>query len=173
MRHTAPVSTRADAFVIPVRTVRRLLGLLVVALLLAGALLLWQQRSRFFGSDASARIDGSAYQAVVLVTNQVYFGKLTLAGDGYLMSDVYYLNQPDPNGRGQLVKRGSEVHGPREPMIIPARSVLFIENMRDDSEIVAGIKAIKSGQGGSAPAPAASIAPAATPLASARPSPSR
>ena len=176
MRHTALVSNRADAFVIPVRTVRRLLGLLVVALLLAAAVGLWQQRSRFVGSDASARIDGSAYQAVVLITNQAYFGKLTVAGDSYVLSDVFYVNQPDPNGRGQLVKRGSELHGPRDPMIIPARSVLFIENMRDDSEVVAGIKAIKSGQGGAAPAtlsPAASIAPPATPTASARPTASR
>ena len=173
MRHTAFVSGRADAFVIPVRTVRRLVGLLVVALLLAAAVVLWQQRSRVFGADVSLRIDEGAYQAVVLVTNQAYFGKLTVAGDSYVLNDVFYINQPDPNGRGQLVKRGSELHGPRDPMIIPARSVLFIENMRDDSEVVAGIKAIKSGQGGPVPAPPASIAPAATPAASTRPSPSR
>ena len=170
------MSDRVDAFVIPVRTVRRLLGLVVVALLLAAAVVLWQQRSRFFGADVSLRIDDSAYQAVVLVTNQAYFGKLTVAGDSYVLDDVFYLSQPDLNGRGQLVKRGSELHGPRDPMIIPARSVLFIENMRNDSEVMTGIKAIKSGQGGVVPVaspPGASVAPPAPPTASARPTPSR
>jgi hypothetical protein len=66
-------------------------------------------------------------------------------------------------------------------MVIPARSVLFIENMRDDSEVIAAIRAFKAGV---TPAPqsaapsttaptTAPTQPAATPTRSPSPSPSR
>ena len=80
------------------------------------------------------------------ITNQVYFAKVDVEGDTYLLSDVYYLTQAEAGAPSQLLKRGGEPHGPREPMIVPARSVLFIENLRDDSPVVNGIKAFKAGQ---------------------------
>lgn len=144
--------------------IRRLLAVLVLVALLAGAVLLVQQRDRLFPTVAS-EIDRSGYQAVFLVTNQVYFGKLQLVGEDYLLSDVFYLSQPEAGTTSQLVKRGGEPHGPREPMIIPARSVLYIENLKDDSPVVVGIKAFKAGKTG----PPASAAPAGTPVATARP----
>ncbi len=156
---------------IPVGAIRRIvLGALILGVVGVLALLGWQLRERVVPAP-SAVIDGSMYQAVFLVTNQVYFGKLQVDGDRYLLSDVYYLSQPaDPNVRGQLVKRGTELHAPKDPMIIPARSVLFIENMRDDSEVALAIRQQKSGQGGSpATPPPATVVPSA----SARPSPSR
>ena len=153
---------------IPIGAIRRIvLGALILGAVAVLATLGWQLRERVFPAP-SAVIDGSGYQAVFLVTDQVYFGKLQVDGDRYLLSDVYYLSQPaDPNVRGQLVKRGTELHAPRDPMIIPARSVLFIENMREDSEVALAIRQQKSGQG-------SPVAPAATaaPTASARPSPS-
>ena len=82
-------------------------------------------------------------------------------------------------GTGQperLIKRGAEAFGPREPMVILSRQVLFFENLRDDSEIASGIRAIQSGQGGTAPlgsgAPVATLAPASA-TGTARPSASR
>jgi hypothetical protein len=56
-------------------------------------------------------------------------------------------------------------------MIIPQLQVLFIENLRDDSEIVAAIKRFKSGQGPVATPPPAS--PVRTAAPSATPSPTR
>ena len=121
------------------------------------------------------QIDRGAYQAVFLSTGQAFYGRLTVAdAETYLLNDIYYLVTTD--GAQRLIKRGAEVFGPRDPMVIPAQSVLFIENMRDDSEIVSGIRAIRSGQGGPGPtinpAPLAT-APPATPARTPRPSASR
>ena len=156
-------------------TIRRGLFLFVLVLfLLVGGVFLLQQRERLFGSSAT-QIDRSAYQAVFLVTNQVYFGKLSLDGETFLLIDTFYLSQPSDAGAttGQLVKRGGEPHGPRDPMIIPVKSVLFVENLRDDSAVVGAIRAFKSGQ----PAPPAPTATSTVPTpaltGSARPTATR
>ena len=158
--------SREDAFVIQVRTVRRLLAIVFVVALAAIAIALYPTvRDRLQASP----IDRNAYQAVFLTTNQVYFAKVDVEGDTYLLTDVFYLSQAEAGAQSQLIKRGGEPHGPREPMIVPARSVLFIENLRDDSPVVAGIKAFKSGQTG----PPATAAPPAVPTGTARPSTTR
>jgi hypothetical protein len=56
-------------------------------------------------------------------------------------------------------------------MIIPKSQILFIENLRDDSDIVTAIKKFKSGQLPAATPPPATIAP--TPTVRASPSPTR
>jgi hypothetical protein len=154
--------SRDDAFVVPVRMVRRILLLvLLVAVVAIGVMAYPQVRDRL---QPGIPIDHGAYQAVFLVTNQVYFAKVDVSGDDYLLTDVFYLSQPESGAASQLLKRGGEPHGPREPMIVPSRSVLFIENLRDDSPVVNGIKAFKSGQT-SAPAtagPTATVRPSAT-----------
>lgn len=161
--------SRGAVVAIPVGVLRRIVvWVVMIAVVIAILATLWQQRDRF-GASAPP-VDKNGYQAVFLVTNQVYFGKLTIDGDSYLLTDVFYLSQPaDPAAKGQLVKRGNELHGPKEPMVVPARSVLFLENMRDDSEVVAAIKAFKSG---GAAAPAASNAPTVPATAAPPPSPS-
>lgn len=152
-----------------------LVALVVVALV---GVLLWQLvRGVLAGEER--RIDKTVYQAVFLLSSQVYFGHLTIEGDEYLLRDVFYLNPPaEGSQRGQLVKRGNELHGPTEPMIVPARSVLFWENMREDSEVAAAIRLYRSGQLPSAvpvtPAPTtAAPTPTPTPSRSPSPSPSR
>lgn len=167
--------SRNDAFVVPVRTVRRFLFLVLLVALAAVAVAVYPQlRDRL---QPAIPIDRGAYQAVFLVTNQVYFGKVEVDGDSYLLADVFYLSQPETGAASQLVKRGGEPHGPREPMIVPSRSVLFIENLRDDSSVVTGIKAFKSGQI-NAPATATPAVPTsapttAAPTGTARPSATR
>jgi hypothetical protein len=143
----------ADAIALPIipilRVLLALLALAIVALILS---ILWSHRDQLVGRSALERyIDPKAYQAVFLTTGQVYFGKLTIDGDVYVLNDVYYVNQPDPATPGQLVKRGNEVQGPRDPMLISARQVLQVENLRDDSQVAQGIRLIQSGQ---APPPA-------------------
>jgi len=170
---------RDDTIAIPISisAVRRILVALValVALILV-AIVLWQQVGRVL-AGAERRVDKNTYQAVFLLSSQLYFGHLTIEGDEYLLRDVFYLNPPaEGSQRGQLVKRGNELHGPTEPMIVPARSVLFWENMRDDAEVAAAIRLYRSGQLPSAspvtPAPT-SAAPTATASRSPSPSPSR
>ena len=139
-----------DAITIPVAPLRRLLTILVVVLILAAvAALALTQRDRLalaFGGTPAAYIDLSTYQSVVLTTNQVYFGKLRVDGDVYLLTDVFSLNSSDTaTGSVQLVKRGGELSGPQDPLVVPGRSVLFFENMRQDSQVMIAIRQIKSG----------------------------
>jgi hypothetical protein len=162
--------TNDAAVVISAAAVRRVLLWLVALALLAAAV--YFGRSIFNRAPAAAdQIDHGAYQAVFLTTGQAFYGKLTIAdADTYLLSDVFYIVPNDTAQR--LVKRGTEVFGPREPMVILARQVLFFENIRDDSDVGLGIRAIKLG--GSTPAaPATTALPLPTATATARPSASR
>ena len=121
-----------------------------------------------FAPDAAEVIDRSLYQAVFLSNGSTYFGKLQPQGDQwFLLTDVFYLSASEQSGT-QLIKRGSESQGPKEPMIIPRGQILFIENLRDDGDIVTLIKKFKSGQ-----LPVATPVPATPTVApsTARPSP--
>jgi hypothetical protein len=172
---------RDDTIAIQLSTLRRtLIAIATFVVLLLVAIVVWRWASSVFAGE-ERRIDKSSYQAVFLLSSQVYFGHLTVEGDDYLLRDVFYLNPPaEGSQRGQLVKRGNELHGPTEPMIVPARSVLFWENMREDSEVAAAIRLYRSGQAPSAlpttapttPVPT-SAAPTATATRSPSPSPSR
>jgi hypothetical protein len=152
--------------------IRRLTLIVVafVAVVIFIALAIGQRdriRALFGGAEADY-VDATTYQSVVLTTNQVYFGKLKIDGDVYTLTDVYSLNAAgDSGGTVQLVKRGNELHGPEEPLVIPGRSVLFFENMRPDSQVMQAIAKIRAGQTSTLP-PAT-----ATPARTATPSPSR
>jgi len=170
------VTTRSprsnDAIAIPVAPLRRLLVVLVVVaiVLIIGSALL-AQRDKIavaLGGTPAAYIDTSTYQSVVLTTNQVYFGRLRIDGDVYLLSDVYSFSAASDASTGtvQLVKRGSELNGPQEPLVMPGRSVLFFENMRTDSQVMKAISQIKAGNV-STPQPAQ-----ATPARTSSPTPS-
>jgi hypothetical protein len=141
---------------------------LIVLVLIVRTQLFRAGIATLFAPSAAEVIDRNAYQAVFLTNGATYFGKLEPQGDNwFLLSDVFYLSVSDQSGT-QLIKRGSEAQGPKEPMIISREQVLFIENLRDDSDIVALIKKFKSGQLPSATPPPATptVAPSTT-----RPSP--
>ncbi len=98
------------------------------------------------------------YQAVFLSNGQVYFGKLEKNHYGYVLRDIYYLKtaqniQPATSEQGsstpnssdsqqtlQLVKLGSEVHGPEDAMYIDRDKIMFWENLKSDSKVVQTIK---------------------------------
>ncbi len=105
------------------------------------------------------------YQAVFLTNGQVYFGKLSDAGDWIKLTDIYYLQvtqnlqqastdanktptttgtAPASQNNIQLVKLGSELHGPEDAMNIERDKVLFWENMKDDSKVVSAIHQYKN-----------------------------
>src|SRR5207253_8964612 len=122
--------------------------------------------------SAAELIDRNLYQAVFLANGSTYFGKLQEQGsDWFVLTDVFYISVSDQSGT-QLIKRGTEPQGPKEPMIISRQQVLFIENMRDDSDIVTLIKKFKSGQLPTATPPPPTVTPT-TGRPSASPSPSR
>ncbi len=172
---------RDSAIVIPVSALRRIFVMLLVLIVLILLVLVARTQlfragiATLFAPSAAEFIDRGAYQAVFLTNGSTYFGKLQEQGDDwFLLSDVFYLQVSDQNAT-QLIKRGSEPQGPKEPMIIPGRQVLFIENLRDDSDIVTAIKKFKSGQLPAATPLPPTAAPTATPTAAPstpRPSPS-
>src|SRR5262245_19788440 len=82
---------------------------------------------------------GASYQAVVLVGGQVYYGKLENPGGQFpILRDVFYIAaQTDPQTRlttNTFVRRGKELHGP-EYMVLNRSSILFVEPIRDDSQV--------------------------------------
>jgi hypothetical protein len=166
-----------DAIVIPVSALRRIFVMLLVLIALILVVLVVRTQlfragiATLFAPSAAEVIDHNAYQAVFLTNGSTYFGKLESQGDSwFLLSDVFYLSVSDQSGT-QLIKRGTEPQGPKEPMIIPRDQVLFIENLRDDGDIVTLIKKFKSGQLPTATAPP--ITPTATVRPSATTSPTR
>ena len=162
-----PTPASRDVIVISLAAIRRLLLVLVgigaiVATLYFGRGLLTRTPT---GAD---QIDRTAYPVVFINTGQAFYGRLTIAdAETYLLTDAFYLTNDDSGQPTRLVRRGAEVFGPREPMVIQARQVLFFENLRDDSDLVKGIRAIKSGQvpGATAAPPTAAATPTARPSA--------
>ena len=95
----------------------------------------------------------SSYQAVFLDNNQVYFGKLKGLERTYAtLVDIFYLQvaqplQPsEPATNVNLIKLGSELHGPADEMKINRDHILFIETLRDNSQVVQAIKQYQNQQ---------------------------
>ena len=97
------------------------------------------------------KIKEGGYQAVFLDNGQVYFGKLTeTSGSYFSLTDVYYLRE---NGKINidtasgndisLVKLGNELHGPEDFMYILKNKVVFVENLKEDGQVVQSIKQFK------------------------------
>ena len=115
----------------------------------------------WFGGNGVVHKDG--WQAVFLDNGQVYFGRLAIADDFYILKQVYYL-QSEENGKEKLdqistssvdisqkenltklIKLGKEIHGPKDAMFIQKSKILFWENLKDDSSVVRSIKDYESG----------------------------
>lgn len=116
----------------------------VVLVLVIGGALLW--KVGVFNKGTSA---ASGYQAVFLANDQVYFGKVKNPNSQYVtLSDIYYLQvtqqlQPPadtPAQSLQLVKLGNELHGPTDEMRINRDHILFLEDLKADSNIVKTIR---------------------------------
>lgn len=95
-----------------------------------------------------------SYSAVFLVNGQVYFGKLDKTAVDYtVLTDIYYLQVDQPIQPAQtktteqpqisLIKLGDEIHGPKDEMKINKNQILFIEDLKDDGQVVKTIKAHK------------------------------
>ena len=92
----------------------------------------------------------SAYKAVFLDNDQVYFGKVANKNSKYVkLTDVYYLQvaQPSQNQYGvldqpnlTLIKLGSELHGPKDEMEIVRDHIMYIEELSNDSRVVQAIR---------------------------------
>lgn len=127
------------------RLKRILIAILAVAAV-AGLVVLVLIFSRQFSGGTA--IDSSKYQAVFLSNGQVYFGKLQNSTGEYLkLIDVFYLQTTaetttqnpqttsNANNNVELVKLGSEIHGPEDQMLINQSQVLFYENLKPDGRV--------------------------------------
>jgi len=100
-----------------------------------------------YRSSVGSLINTSEYQAVFFTNGQVYFGKLqSLSGNYMKLTDIFYLQtstdssnpqqtSTDPSANVQLIKLGSEIHGPNDEMLINRDQVLFFENLKPDGKV--------------------------------------
>lgn len=113
--------------------------------------------SLYYFKFADIGVQKSRYQAVFLTDGQVYFGKLSnIKADYVSVTDVYYLQsntQTDvtkESGEGrpqpQLIKLGSEIHGPEDAIKIKAEQVSYWENLKTDSKVTKAIEEYKQNQ---------------------------
>lgn len=98
----------------------------------------------------------SAWKAVFLTSGQVYYGKITHAqGQFYKLEDVYYIrvNQAPAQDKDQdktkppdlsLVKLGNEIHGPQDAIYLNRDHILYIEDLKDDGQVVKAIADAKA-----------------------------
>ena len=126
------------------RLVGSRMPLIIGAVLLVLAMLAW-----YFLPALLSPIDSSRYQAVFLNNGQVYFGKLRQYHTASpQLDDVYYFqnaqnaeaNPAAANTDQVLIKLGDEIHKPDNKLILNRDSILFVENLSDDSEVVKRIK---------------------------------
>ena len=81
------------------------------------------------------------YQAVFLSNGQTYFGRyLDRLGPYVKIEDAFYIQQIPSQTQGapadtKIVRRGSELHQPSGEMLIPKSAILFVEELRPDSQV--------------------------------------
>jgi len=114
----------------------------VIIVLLLGGLFLYR-------SSTGANIESDKFQAVFLTNGQVYFGKLQTLNSEYMkINNIFYLqtkaaaSSTNPQKTSdqsatdvQLIKLGSEIHGPEDQMIISKTQILFFENLKSDGTV--------------------------------------
>lgn len=140
------------------RTKKIVLAVLIVVLLalaVAGAMFMSSK------TGVAGTIDSGRYQAVFFTNGQVYFGKLkALNGDYMRLTDIYYLQAKSTDGKEsnpqeasaqdasnvQLVKLGSEIHGPDDEMVVNKDQILFFENLKKDSNVSTTISGYQAQQ---------------------------
>lgn len=125
----------------------------VVAILLAAGLAYW-----FLRPQPGLGIDSSKYQAVFFTNGQVYFGKLAEMPRGYYkLTNIFYLQPKEQTADAknpqatatagsselQLIKLGSEIHGPEDTMILSKDQLLFFENLKKDGKVSQSIASYK------------------------------
>jgi hypothetical protein len=119
-------------------------GVLVLGLVIGGVIgWAWERHQ-------AAPSFSTPFQAVLLDTGQVYYGKLEGLGTDYpVLREVYYIQTgTDPQTKqttNVLIRRGKEWHGP-EFTVLNAGHIALIEPVSADSK-VAGLIADQEKQG--------------------------
>jgi hypothetical protein len=106
-----------------------LLGLVIGGAAVYGWMSMRQSKATF----------NTPYQAVLLDTGQVYYGKITGLGTNLPeLHDVFYIqSQTNPETKqvsNMLVRRGKEFHSP-DHMVINARHIVIVEPVGEHSKV--------------------------------------
>ena len=84
---------------------------------------------------------GARYQAVFLANGQTYFGRyLDRLGPYVKVENAFYIATQPTAEEGQtpesrIIRRGSELHQPLPFVLIPKTAILFVEDLRQDSQV--------------------------------------
>ncbi|MBI2050923.1 MAG: hypothetical protein HYT31_03885 [Parcubacteria group bacterium] len=128
-------------------------GIFLLAIVVVAAGFFWMKQT----NQSSY---GEEWQAVFLTNGQVYFGQVKKQNRVELvLKEIYYLQvtrplqqtaegeeQANPQGELSLVKLGNELHGPTDAMVINRDHVLFVEDLKEDSNVAQAIANYKAGQ---------------------------
>lgn len=136
---------------------RKFAGLFLVALVVLGAIMLFQGCDKQGGTRENITFT-TEYQGVLLNNGQYLFGRMEKAGSAYpVLKDVIYVRQQmDPETKqmkSTLFKRNMEPHAPNV-MYINASSIVFIEPVSPNSKVAMLIKQAESQNMGMLPPPA-------------------
>ncbi len=131
---------------------RRVLLVILAALLALGlgtTAYAWNEGLPPFGPS------DDQWSGVFLTNGQAYFGHFYAApGDYARLREVYYvlatqLQPSDPRVPVQtqlsLQRLGGEIHGPKRDMRVSKAQILFVEDLRPDSPVVATIQQLRQG----------------------------
>jgi hypothetical protein len=86
-------------------------------------------------------IGSARYQAVFLANGQTYFGRyLDRIGPYVKVENAFYIATQPTVEEGQtpesrIIRRGSELHQPLPWVLIPKTAILFVEDLRPDSQV--------------------------------------
>ncbi len=131
------------------RAVKVVLIILVFMVIVAFiGISLWQDGT-FRNISQSIRFK-SSYQAIFLSNGQLYFGKITEITNEYIMMDSPHFLQlaqepgeqvePEVQPEMKLISIKDEFHKPKDFVMIEKSSVIFIEELRDVSQIADAIE---------------------------------
>lgn len=109
----------------------------------------------FLKDKILARLKYSGVQAIFLSDNSVYFGNIiSTSKSEIILSNIYYIKMMQVDFRKfstvrlpdepALIKLGDELHGPTDKMTVNKNHVLFIENLKKDSQVVKAITEYES-----------------------------
>ena len=158
MEKMGNMSLEHDEPVTPKRSSWKGVVSVAIIIILIAALFLAKNQGWLGPLAGAGTPNPKSYQAVFLTNGQVYFGKLkSVGGDDMILRDIYYLQvvqplqQKEPAEAQQrkepalnLVKMGSEIHGPADTMIIPKTSVIFWEDIKNDGTVAKAIAEFKT-----------------------------
>lgn len=130
----------------PVRAIAALVAAALLGTFLgAGGAFLLAHGGDAGGDPFGGQVRGSAYQAVILSNDKVYFGQLRkVSDDFYQLQRAFFLREARRDEKSEPVRAVvpliRELHAPENSMLIRADEIVVVENLDEDSPVLAEIR---------------------------------